>query len=191
MVKKAIIAQVIIFGFLQLMLMNPYFFDVRLKKAQYELDFWKLVKKQALDTVYFNHLNISKGKFLIIGYGSYSNEASPLFNEIAKKQQDLSSYQVIAISPFEKRQFDNKRDSAFSSYMALKYGEIDLDAALRGIPFTTIPEIKEQRRRAKLGDRDIRDDYSVVIVLENNKIVWAKKRVSDFSEVMIFLRNNI
>lgn len=185
MVKKAIITQLIILGFLQLMLMNPYFFDVRLKKAQHELDFWKLVKKQALDTVYFKHLNVSKGKFLIIGYGSYSNEASPLFNEITKNQQELGSYQIIAISPFEKRLFDNKRDSAFSSYMALKYGEIDLDATLRGIPFTTTPEFKEQRRRAKIGDRDFPIDYPVVIVLENNKIIWAKKRVSDFSEIKL------
>jgi hypothetical protein len=185
MVKKAIIIQVLILGLLALVLVKPYFFDIRLKEAQKELDFWKLIRKAASDTAYFNRLDVSKGKFLIIGYGSFSNESSPLFKEIEQNQQKIGSYTVIAISPFEKRKFDTKRDSAFTKYITFKYNEMDIDIILRGIPFTTIPEFKEQRVKAKAGERDLAVDYPVVIVLNNNKIVWAKKRVSDFSEIKL------
>lgn len=183
MVKKAIIIQLLILGLLAFLLSKRDFYDVRLKEAQNEIDFWKLVKKVVLDTTYFNHLDIPKGKFIIIGYGSYSNESSPLFNEIKQNQQKLDSYRIVAISPFEKRDFNIKCDSAFSQHITFKYSEMDLDVILRGIPYMTIPEYKEQREKAKTGNPDMTSDYPVVIILNDNKIVWAKRRVADFSEI--------
>lgn len=186
MVKKAIIIQVLILGLLALLLIKPDFFDVRLKEAQNELNFWKFIRKAALDTAYFNRLDISKGKFLIIGYGSYSNESSSIFKDITQNQQVLDSFKIIAISPFERRDFDAKRDSAFSQYITFKYGEIDTDIIIRGIPFTTLLEYHEQKKKVKAGMNEYAVDYPVVIILDNNKIVYAKKRVSDLSEIRNF-----
>lgn len=183
MVKKAIIIQVLILGLLALLLIKPDFFDVRLKEAQKELDFWKLVKKAALDTEYFKHLDVSKGKFIIIGWGSYNTNAFPLFDKIIKNQEKLKQYKVIAVSPFVEKKEDVAQLAPYSGMMTFKFNEIALDVVLRGIPFMTIPQLKEERRRAKAGNEDNRDAYAAVIVLDNNKIVWAKTRVSDFSEI--------
>lgn len=183
MAKKALIIQILILGLLALLLVNPSFFDIRLKKAQQELDFGKLLRKSSSDTAYFNHLNISKSKFIFIGYGSYSYESSSIFKEISQNQQILNSYKIIAISPFTRRDFDAKRDSAFSQYITFKYGEIDADIIIRGIPFMTIPEYLEQKKKPKAGNNEYALDYPVVIILEDNKVVWAKKRVSGISGI--------
>lgn len=183
MVKKAITIQVLILVLLASLLIKPDFFDVRLKKAQNELDFWKLIKKTALDTAHFYHLDVSKGKFIIIGWGSYNTQAFPLFDEIVKNQEKLSQYKIIAISPFEEKKGDVEQLAPYSGMITFKFHEMELDIVLRGIPFTTIPEYKEQKKKVKEGNNEITDDYPVVIVLNNNKVVWAKKRVSDFSEI--------
>lgn len=183
MVKKAIIFQVVILSLMVLMKFNSYFFDIRLKKAQNEIDFEHVVREAAFDTAYFNRLNFSNGKYLIIGFSSYSDESTPLFYEIIQNQQKFNSYKVVAISPFGRRKFDTNRDSAFLQYISFIYSEIKLDIILRAIPFTTIPEYKTQSEKAKVENRDIASDYPVVIVLNKNKIVWAKKRVASFSEI--------
>jgi len=183
MVKKAIIIQVLILGLLALVLIKPDFFDVRLKEAQKELDFWKLVKKTALDTTYFKHLDVSKGKFIIIGWGSYNTNAFPMFDKIIQNRENLKQYKVVAVSPFVEKKEDITQLAPYSGMMTFKFNEIALDVVLRGIPFMTIPQFKEERRRAKEGKEVTKDAYAAVIVLDNNIIIWAKTKVSDFSEI--------
>jgi hypothetical protein len=185
MVKKAIIIQVSILCLFVLLLVKPYFFDVRLKEAQREIDFGKLVRKTALDAVYFNQLDVTKGKFIIIGWGSYTNQAFPLFDEIVKNQEKLSQYKVIAVSPFVEKKGDVEQLLPYSGIMTFKFNEMDLDRVFREIPFTTIPEYKEQKEKIKGENNEMTDDYAVVIVIDNNEIVWAKKKVTHFSEIYL------
>ncbi len=185
MVKKAIIFQVLVIGVLSLLLYNPNFPDERLKKAQQELNLWELVRHETVDKRYYDNLDISKGRFIIIGFGSYSFETSSLFNAISQNSQIIHYYKVIALSPFARTTLDNKRDSTFGKYITFKYGEMNIDGIIRGIPFTTIAERKEQIEMVKNGGNGITAEYPVVIVLNNNRIVWAKKRVSDFSEIKL------
>lgn len=185
MVKKAIIFQVLVVVLLSLLLINPYFPDKRLKKAQEETDLWKLIRPKAVDKSYFDKIDILNGKFIVIGFGSYSFESSSLFKSILNNSQIVDNYKIIAISPFVKNQLDAKRDSAFGRYITFKYSEMEIDGIIRGIPFTTIDERKEQIDMAKNGNNGITPEYPVVIVVENNRIVWAKKRVSDFLEIRL------
>ncbi|MCX6219803.1 MAG: hypothetical protein NTZ69_02295 [Bacteroidia bacterium] len=185
MVKKAIIIQVIILGLLAIKTVNHDFFDVRLKNAQKELDFWQHVRKVAVDTAFFNNIDLSSGRFIIIGWGSDSSEAFPLFSEIVKNQQIFGSYKILAISPFEQRKSDAKRVAPFSGAITFKYNEIDIDKLIRGIPFTTIQEHNEKAIKAKAGKFDMTLDYPVVIILNRNIIIVADKKVIDLTRIAL------
>ncbi len=183
MVKKAIIIQVLILGLLAIKATNRDFFEVRLKNAQKELNFWQHARKVAVDTAYFNNMDLSNGKFIIIGFGLDSNEAIPLFEEIVKNQQKFYSYKILAISPFEEKKSDLKRVAPFSGTIIFKYNEIDIDNLIRGIPFLTIQDRNEQVINAKAGNIDMTLDYPVVIVLNKNKIIVAARKVIDLNTV--------
>ena len=121
MVKKTIVLQIVIFGLLAMTLINQDFYEARLYKAQKELNFWRLARKAASDTAWFNQLDVSSGKFIIVDWESDNNDALPLFDEIISHPESFRAYKIIAISPFAMEAKDVERISPFSKIISFKF----------------------------------------------------------------------
>jgi hypothetical protein len=177
MVKKTIILQIVIFGLLAMTLINQDFYETRLYKAQKELDFWQLARKAASDTAWFNQLDISSGKFIIVDWESDNKDAFPLFEEIISHPDRFRAYKIIAISPFTKEARDDERISPFSKIISFKFREHELDKLMRGIPFRTISEYKKIKSEMNAGYMLAPVTvFPIVLVLEKNRIISAEKR---------------
>jgi|SRR5665647_717405 len=186
MVKKTIIMQIVIFGLLAITLINKDFYETRLYKAQKELDFWKLARKAASDTVWFDQLDISAGKFILVDWESYNKDAFPLFDEIISHPDKFSAYKVIAISPFAKVAQDDERVAPYSKIITFKYKEHEMDKLIRGIPFMTNLEYKKLKSDMIKGYSIEKPPiFPIVIVLVNNRIISAEKRKTSLSGIQL------